>query len=110
MKLIMAVVDKKDAKGAVADLMKGGFSVTKVSSVGGFLQDGKTTLMIGTHAERVKQAVDILRSTCKVRKYELSKVPKDMRPLIADTISETNELTVGGAMVFVLNIEENYKL
>ncbi len=111
MKMILAVVSKKDSESAVQELMRGGFSVTKIASSGGFLKKSITTILIGTHAERVDQAVDILRQVCKSRKYDMPKNPARL-PFAPDTtdIQPRGEIRVGGATVFVLNIEQSVKL
>ena len=50
MKMITAIVNKKDA-GSVCDaLMQEGFFFTKMATTGGFLKAGNTTLLIGTDA------------------------------------------------------------
>ena len=48
MKMITAIVNKEDANAVCNALTKGGFSVTKLSTTGGFLMAGNMTLLIGT--------------------------------------------------------------
>ena len=47
MKMITAIVNKEDANAVCNALTKGGFSVTKLSTTGGFLMAGNMTLLIG---------------------------------------------------------------
>ena len=113
MKLIMAVISKDDTKTVVSELIKGGFAVTKLSSTGGFLRGGTTTIMIGTHSERVSYAIEILRKTCRGRKYDISHANREMRQFAADNqafMEDKQVVVVGGATVFVLNIEETHKI
>ena len=51
MKMITAIVNKEDANAVCNALTKGGFSVTKLSTTGGFLMAGNMTLLIGTDDE-----------------------------------------------------------
>mgnify|MGYP000103611176 FL=1 len=61
MKMITAIVNKKDA-GSVCDaLMQEGFFFTKMATTGGFLKAGNTTLLIGTEDDKVKAAIEIIR-------------------------------------------------
>ena len=107
MKLIIAVVNKSDTKEIVKSLLKGGFSVTKMSSTGGFLKVGTNTLLIGTHSERADQAIAIIRNTCKQHKYDTSKVIRDFRSAIEN---DNKEIVVGGATVFVVETEKIIKI
>ena len=109
MKLIMAIVRKHDEKMITRELMKGGFGATMITSQGGFLRSGTATLLVGTHAERVSYAIDILKKTCRSRKYDINKVTREYSPIIENEY-ENRETVVGGATVFVLNIEESIKI
>ena len=56
MKLIFAIIRYDNEDEVVNALTQKRFSITKLSSTGGFLRKGNTTLMIGTEEERVKEA------------------------------------------------------
>ena len=51
MKLILAIVNNEDTPRATDALMKSGFFVTRLSTTGGFLLRGNTSLLIGTDEE-----------------------------------------------------------
>ena len=108
MKLIIAVVNKSDSKSLVRELMRGGFLVTKMSSSGGFLKVGTSTLFIGTNAERAAKAVDIIKSVCKEHKYDTDKVVREFRSVIDGENSK--EIVIGGATVFVVEMEQIIKI
>ena len=102
MKLIIAIVNHDDANAVTQNLSKKGFSSTRLSSAGGFLLAGNATLLIGVEEDRVDAVIDIIR--------EYSHSRKQMIP----TTSEMNygyypsmpvEVTVGGATIFVVDIE-----
>lgn len=108
MKLVMAVVNKSDSKAVVKELMKGGFLVTKFASTGGFLKIGTTTLLIGTSSERVNKALEIIKNVCKQHKYDIGKVERENRAEIEN--ENGKEIVVGGATVFVLEMEQLIKI
>ena len=61
MKLIVAIVHHTDGEDVLRALTEAGFRVTRISSSGGFLRRGNTTLMIGAEAGQVAPAVQIIR-------------------------------------------------
>lgn len=65
MKLVMAIVKESDDREVIRELVANNFRVTRMASTGGFLRQGNVTLMIGTEEERVDEAVNIIRLTCK---------------------------------------------
>lgn len=64
-KLILAIIFNDDAVEPLSQaLLAKEYSVTKVSSVGGFLRRQNTTFMIGVEEERLEGAMTIIRETC----------------------------------------------
>ena len=53
MKLIMSIVNSDDARGLVEALLREGHRATLVSTTGGFLRTGNTTICVGTEDEKV---------------------------------------------------------
>ena len=109
MKLVMAIVNDEDSFLILDMLIEKGFSVTKLASTGGFLRAGFTTLICGTEQERVPELIGIIEQRCKSRKHITS---ANVTPL---NISESYvphpvEVVVGGATIFVLNVEEFKKV
>lgn len=107
MKLIMAIVNKKDVKSVCQALMKDGFQFTKISSIGGFLTVGNTTLIIGTEDDKLEKGLDIIRNHCKKR---VVKVPSLMYSNAMYPSSLPMDVIVGGAIVFVSNVERFEKM
>ena len=62
MKLMMAILKKKDCDPVIKALIEGDFRVTRVASTGGFLRQGNVTLLIGTDEEKVESALEIIRT------------------------------------------------
>lgn len=103
MKLILAIVQNDDAKRLIKMLTEQGFSVTRLSTTGGFLQGGNVTLLIGVAPERLQTALDIIRDQSGLRK-EYTVIPSS-----AEIIDAPVQVTLGGATVFVVDVEAHYK-
>lgn len=111
MKLIIAIVQDEDASRLVSSLMKDGFSVTKLATTGGFLRAGNTTLLLGVDDEKIRRALDVIEDVCKSRK-QVATAPTSMPGMgnVYGASSYPVEVTVGGATVFVLPVEQFIKL
>ncbi len=106
MKLILAIVNKDDSNAVSSSLTKEGFSVTKLATTGGFLMAGNTTFLVGTDDNRVDEVLGIIEKRCKKRTQV---VPSNTYGTGAYT-SFPVEVTVGGATVFVLNVDRFERL
>ena len=106
MKLILAIVNKDDTNAVSAALTKDGFIVTKLATTGGFLMAGNTTFLVGTEDELVDQVLHIIEAHCKKRTQI---VPSNTYGTAAYT-SFPVEVTVGGATVFVLDVDRFARL
>ena len=107
MKLITAIVNKEDSKAVCSALIRGGYTVTRLSTTGGFLMAGNMTLLIGTEDERVDRCIEIISSCCKQR---TEVVPSTSGYGVGIAAAMPLEVTVGGATVFVTNVERFEKL
>ena len=108
MKLVLAIINNDDSMIVSSALNKEGFFVTKLSTTGGFLMVGNTTLLIGTEDEKVNEVLDILKKHCTTRKKTAAPTETLGRGLRNDSLP--TQVTVGGATVFVLNVEETMKI
>ena len=106
MKMITAIINKRDANEVCESLSKAGFFFTKMATVGGFLTSGNTTLLIGTEGEMVKQALEIIRNHCSRRIEQVSSSDHAG----SNTVSYPAQVTVGGATVFVTDVEHFEKM
>ncbi len=106
MKLIFAIVNKDDSGSVSSALTRAGFSVTKLATTGGFLKAGNTTFLVGTDDSRVDEIISIIEKHSRKR--------TQMVPSTTYTDSSYAsfpvEVTVGGATVFVTDIERYEKL
>lgn len=99
--LMIAVVQAQDAETAEDEFLDQDFKVTRLSSTGGFLGRRNVTLLIGLSRERIEEALNILRKICRER-TEYIAVPLESAPLPMPT---PTPITIGGATVFILEIE-----
>jgi len=92
MKLIIAIVQDDFTPKVIKSLTNNNYRTTKLSSTGGFLKSGNTTLLIGVEDDKVDEVVKLIEDECKDKKVMKGK----------------NEITVGGANLFILNMD-NFK-
>ena len=109
MKLIIAIVQDEDASRLVSSLMNDGYGVTKLATTGGFLRAGNTTLLIGVDDDRFQGAMSIIEKVCKSRK-QIATSPSPMSGATGVYVPYPIEVVVGGATVFVLNVEKFVKI
>ncbi|SDN11427.1 cyclic-di-AMP receptor [Acetanaerobacterium elongatum] len=107
MKLIFAIVSSDDSSVVSTALTKEGFSVTKLATTGGFLMSGNTTFIIGTEDEKVDQVIDIVAQHSKKR---TQMVPSSTSYGVGLYSSFPIEVTVGGATIFVTDVERFEKV
>ena len=109
MKLIIAIVQDEDASRLINELMNDGFSVTKLATTGGFLRAGNTTLLLGVDDARYQAAMDIIEKICKSRK-QIATSPAPVAGTASVYVPYPIEVMVGGATIFVLEVEHFAKL
>ena len=109
MKLIIAIVQDDDAGELIDELNDGGFRVTKLATTGGFLKAGNTTLMIGVDLDKVDKVLEIIEEVCKTR----DQVVTSPSPVAGSTgvyVPYPIEVEVGGATVFVVDVDKFVKM
>jgi len=106
MKLIIIVVEDDDAPALIRELTLHSYSSTKLASTGGFLLHGNTTLLVGVNDDQVDSVLDLVRKTCVRRK----KIIPHAAPEIPPSIQLPIEIEVGGAIAFVVDVANFYKM
>ncbi|MTI65960.1 MAG: hypothetical protein FH753_05090 [Firmicutes bacterium] len=109
MKLVIAIVQDEDAPKLVDKLMKNKFGVTKLASTGGFLRSGNTTLLIGVKKEKVDEVIDMIEEICHSRK-QVTTSPTPTTWSSGVYMPYPVEVEVGGATVFVVDVEKFQKV
>ena len=79
---------------------------TKLSTTGGFLRAGNTTFLIGTDEENVPAVIELIKSESS-RRTEI--VPATATFDVGHYSSYPIEVQVGGATIFVLDVEQFVK-
>jgi uncharacterized protein YaaQ len=108
MKLIISIVHSDDADPLVRALQQNGHRCTKIGTTGGFLREGNTTILIGTEAAKVDEVFDVIKENCHARTQFIS----PMSPLVEAGelyIPKPVEVQLGGATIFVLDVERAAK-
>ena len=109
MKLIISIVQDEDASRLINELMTEGYRVTKLATTGGFLRAGNTTLLVGVEDEHLNNAVSVIEKVCKSRK-QVATTPSPVSGTTGMYVPFPVEVTVGGATIFVLDVEQFRKI
>ena len=104
MKLLFAIIQNDDKKALTRALIEHEINVTRISSSGGFLHGGNTTLMIGVPEEKLDVALETIKEHSSRR--QIVTVPASGIPHNVDSVAMPMTVMVGGATVFVLNMED----
>lgn len=107
MKMVTAIINKEDTRTVSSALVKAGFSVTRLSTSGGFLMAGNTTLMMGVEDDKLDTCIKVIHDCCHQHTEIVPNVSgyEDAGPSV-----QPMEILVGGATVFVTNVEQFIKL
>ena len=106
MKLILAIMSNDDSPAVSSALTKENYQVTRLATTGGFLRAGNTTLIIGTEDDRVERAIEVIGEYSRRRTV----VPSTASYDIGRYASFPMEVQVGGATIFVVDVEQFVKL
>ncbi len=102
MKLIFAIINHDDAHTVIQRLTQEGYPVTKLATTGGFLQVGNVTILIGVEEDKLQGALDVIGKYSNSRRQV---IPTSSEMGLGFYAAMPVEVTVGGATVFVLNVE-----
>lgn len=108
MKLIIAIIHDEDAHPLMDGLSAGGFMSTKLASTGGLLRNGNTTIMVGVGVDKVEDVLSIIKEHCQTTKQMTLITPPSVN-ILESVITYPVEVTVGGATVFVLDVDQHIK-
>jgi uncharacterized protein YaaQ len=106
MKLVMAIVSNEDANKVIKNLIKENFFVTKLATTGGFLMSGNTTIIVGVQNEMLDHCIKVISETSR-RRTKL--VPNAISSEFGIFSSTPVEVQVGGATIFVMDVDQFIK-
>ena len=104
-RLMLAIVQPKDVEAITAALLKLGVSLGRLPSKGNFLQNNNVTLLIGFPHPMEDQILNVLRRHAR-RRAMLA--PNTTTPRAFPWRSQ--RIRVGGAVIFLLEVEEYHEL
>ena len=104
MKLLTCVVNRDDTSPLMDALTVDGYRATVISTTGGFLRQGNATLLIGVSDEDVGNVLKVIKANCHTRVAYADPLPPTTE-LGALHAPRSIEVQVGGAVVFVLDVE-----
>ncbi|MDR3312902.1 MAG: cyclic-di-AMP receptor [Oscillospiraceae bacterium] len=107
MKLLIAIIHRDDSPAVLDELATRQMPFTRLSTTGGFLRTGNDTLLLGIEEERIPEALEILGRFCSIRKQF---VDVGQAPFLGSLLHAPVEVTVGGATVFVVDVEQFHKI
>jgi uncharacterized protein YaaQ len=107
MKLVVSIVHSDDADALIRALQDKAHRCTRISTTGGFLREGNATILIGTNAEQVEDVLSIIRANCRARTQWVT--PPPLAEPGAYYMPRPLEVQIGGATVFVLDVERDVK-
>jgi len=91
LKLMMVIIQPKDADLVVDRLLQDDYRVTRINSSGGFLRQDQVTLLIGVEESQTEEVLRIIRFCCHPH---------------AEMESSKTGMTRRRAMVFILGVEQ----
>ncbi len=77
--------------------------MTQIATTGGFFRQGNTTFMTGVADDEVDGVLELLRENCQRRTRLVPVSPDPVEPLAM--LGGHVEVVVGGATVFVFDVE-----
>jgi len=100
--LALVAAFESQANPLMASLTGDGFYVTQVDTSGGLLYEAKVSLLIGLNRARLPDLLAHIRACCGT---EVRFVPAYGETLAVDTQPMIFEAEVGGATIYVLDVE-----
>jgi uncharacterized protein YaaQ len=112
MKLLLIIVQEDDVSRLRDALSKEGVPYTKLSSTGGFLRRGACTFLTGIEDDQVSRVKQLVEDNSRKRTAPMPEWTSFEMSDMSDALREQDvpHVKVGGATVFVLNVEEFVKL
>ncbi|NLM06224.1 MAG: hypothetical protein GX219_04815 [Tissierellia bacterium] len=107
MKLVICIIQDEDAPSLLADLMEKKYRTTKLSTTGGFLRSGNTTLLIGIDEDHLDDVLRLIDENGKTREITTSMIPMSLPG--DGYVPYPIDVKIGGATVFVVDVEGFYR-
>jgi uncharacterized protein YaaQ len=109
MMLVVAIVHSDDAPGLIDVLTKRDYRATRINTAGGFLKESNATILLGVEDSQVEEVLSVIQQNCQTRTQYINPLPPVMEPG-EFYMPYPVEVQIGGATVFVLEIERFVRL
>lgn len=109
MQLVLAIVHSDDAPGLIESLTKKGFRATRINTAGGFLKESNATILLGVENPQVDEVLGVVQTNCQTRTQYINPLPPVMEPG-EFYMPYPVEVQIGGATVFVLDVDAFVRL
>ena len=109
MKFVIGVVNKDDALPLIDVLVKSGYRVTMSKTTGGFLRKENATLFTCVEDEQVEEVICLIQENCHTRTQRMGSLPPVMESGELYVLDTDEEVKVGGAVIFVLDVAQFLK-
>ena len=108
MKLVIGIINSDDANDLLSEITKASFQATKLSTSGGFLKMGNVTVLVGVEDDQVDEVVEIFKSCCSRRTQMIPAASHYMGEGFMSAAPV--QVTIGGATLFVVDVDKMIKL
>ena len=111
MKLVMAIVQSADSGKLTDALVANAFRCTRISTVGGFLDEPNVTMLIVTEDAQLDQLLLLIQHNCQARRRYMNAAPMSVETVGMPVVTAAPiEVEVGGAAVFVMPVRHLARL
>jgi len=104
MKLVLAIVQEKDAGRLIDALTETEVQATMLASTGGFLREGNATILTGVEDHQVEGVLVVIKRICQRREQLMTPIPPVVEP-VDSYVTYPVKVEVGGAIIFVLHVD-----
>ena len=105
MKLVYAIIRNENEDDVTAALMQDRFVVTRLSTTGGFLRKGNTTLMIALEDSDVERCIELIKEQCGRRQQITVNMPYLSGSSLMNYSSMPTNVEIGGATIMIVPLE-----
>jgi len=114
MKLGVIVVHNRDRNRLTESLLKAGFKFTVIAgfkftvigSTGGFLREGNSTILTGCEEDQIDTLKAIVGDNCQAREQMVNLAPYESTPATTGFMAAPVKVPVGGAVMFIMPVDE----
>ena len=109
MKLIIAIISKEDERGVLIELYKNGFHSARIPSTRSFFRGKGVNLLIGVEDKDADKVVNLIKEKSSKREKTVVNAT-EIFGMSAGVDASNVETEIGGATIFVLNVESFVKV